>query len=99
MDADSSTWTRNATPSETAGVVYRLVAAGWCGQRFSRLAHDPDASGQRLEGHALASSSVRLAVMQPGKSEEADPEITVGVLVNDRNAIHRQPDVLAILAT
>jgi hypothetical protein len=69
------------------GSFIAFVESGWCGHRFPRLAHDPDVSGQRLEGQGLGfveRPTCRDAAREIG---EADPEIAI--LVNDRNVIHR----------
>jgi hypothetical protein len=35
------------------GSFIAFVESGWCGHRLSRLAHDPDVSGQDLKGQGL----------------------------------------------
>jgi len=54
-----------------------------------RLAHDPDVCGQRLEGQGLGFVERPTRRDAAGEIGEADPEIAVGVLMNDRNVIHR----------
>ncbi len=72
-----------------SGVVHHFVEVGWCRYRFAGVAHDPDVSGQRLERHILSFFERPTGGNAAGKVRKANSEIAVGILVNDRNVIHR----------